>query len=92
MHGFVDSSDAWTVNGKKNSIAFILADAGYDVWMGNFRGNKYSRKHETLDSRTDWSYWDRAITTDLGKYDMPGFLDYITEYSNLDKVTTISHS
>jgi pimeloyl-ACP methyl ester carboxylesterase len=35
IHGLIDSSDSWLVNGRENSIGFILADAGYDVWMAN---------------------------------------------------------
>jgi hypothetical protein len=29
--------------------AFVFAKSGYDVWLGNNRGNKYSRNHQTID-------------------------------------------
>ena len=38
-------------------LAYLLSEAGYDVWMGNFRGNGYSRHHITLDPDTDREFW-----------------------------------
>ena len=39
------------------NLAFLLSNAGYDVWLGDSRGNSYSQKHKTLSS-DDRKYWN----------------------------------
>ena len=33
-----------------------MSDAGYDVWLGNYRGNTYSRAHLHLDPE-ELDFW-----------------------------------
>lgn len=35
-----------------STLTFVLAACGYDVWLGNNRGNRYSSGHILLDSNT----------------------------------------
>ncbi|KAJ9595451.1 hypothetical protein L9F63_013362, partial [Diploptera punctata] len=57
QHGLLSSSADFVLPGPQNGIAYYLSDAGFDVWMGNFRGNTYSRKHQKFTTR-DSRYWD----------------------------------
>ena len=62
---------------KDKSPAFRLAQEGYDVWLGNNRGNKYSLGHTSLDPIKDKAYWEFSYTEN-GKYDGPAQVDYVT--------------
>ena len=94
LHGFADSSDTFIINTKENAPAFILAENGYDIWLGNTRGNKYSRAHVSLNPNSDEAYWNHSYT-DLYKGDIKSFLEHIKDKTNIDKnrkITVMAHS
>jgi hypothetical protein len=39
-------------------MAFLLADHGFDVWLNNSRGNRFSRHHVYLDPDVDKEFWN----------------------------------
>jgi Partial alpha/beta-hydrolase lipase region len=45
MHGLMQDSEALLCGGSEHSLALWLAGQGYDVFIGNNRGNRYSHKH-----------------------------------------------
>jgi len=80
----------WVWNDSERANAFILARAGYDVWMGNNRGNKYSSAHLSLSPR-DKAYWD-YYQEDMGLKDLPTFIDFILETTGLETISYVGHS
>ncbi|XP_014666197.1 PREDICTED: lysosomal acid lipase/cholesteryl ester hydrolase-like [Priapulus caudatus] len=57
QHGLLCDSTNWITNLENESFAFLLADAGFDVWLGNIRGNDYSLRHESL-TKNQSKFWD----------------------------------
>ena len=93
QHGILASSESWILNGP-DSLGLRLANEGYDVWMGNNRGNMYSKKHLTLDlndPNDQQKYFDFSFY-ELAEHDLPAQIDYVRETSGQDKVTYIGHS
>ena len=57
QHGLLCASTNWITNGASDSLGFMLADAGFDVWLGNVRGNTYSRQHVKYNPDKDKEFW-----------------------------------
>lgn len=70
-----------------------FAEAGYDVWMGNARGNYYSRNHRSMnpDSILNQNFW-RFSWDEIGNYDLPAFVDYILSVTGQKKLHYVGHS
>ncbi|KAG4969257.1 hypothetical protein JHK82_034966 [Glycine max] len=75
QHGLFCDAIVWVVNPPDESLGFILADNGYDVWLANVRGTKYSRGHISLHPN-DMAYWDWSWD-ELARYDLPAFVQYV---------------
>ncbi|XP_050521584.1 lipase 3-like [Daktulosphaira vitifoliae] len=89
-HGVLTSSADWIIAGADNSIATQLADQGYDVWLGNSRGNTYSRKHVSLNPKSK-EYWNFGLE-EIGIFDLPAVIDYILSTSGKEKIHYLGFS
>lgn len=71
----------------------MLADAGYDVWMGNARGTEPSREHVRLSpngpkQKEYWSFsWHQ-----IGVFDLTASIDYVLNETKYEKLNYIGFS
>ncbi|KAJ2948243.1 hypothetical protein O0L34_g7471 [Tuta absoluta] len=90
MHGLLGSADDWLLMGPSKSLAYILADAGYEVWLGNARGNKYSRRHVTMDPAQP-EFW-KFSNDEIALYDLPAMIDYVLKTSEHEKMFYVGYN
>jgi pimeloyl-ACP methyl ester carboxylesterase len=91
QHGVLDSAFTWVINGPQRSLAYILADAGYDVWMGNSRGNAYGRRHVTLDPESDSRFWSFSWD-EMASHDLPAQLELVCNVTGVKGIPLVAHS
>ncbi|XP_049875128.1 lipase 3-like [Pectinophora gossypiella] len=94
MHGLYSVDFQFVSMDPEFSMGYNMADAGFDVWMGNARGNRYSRNHTTLDpdGEADHMRFFDFSWEEVGMYDIPAAIDYILNYTGKDKLHYIGHS
>ncbi|CAI6367428.1 unnamed protein product [Macrosiphum euphorbiae] len=89
-HGILGTSADWVLAGAAMSLPMQLADAGYDVWLANCRGNTYSRKHISMTYKQK-AFWNFSLH-EVGKYDLPSSIDYILSMTNSSQLHYIGYS
>ncbi len=85
MPGFV-ATNCTGGNGTEpvsTSLMLALAACGYDVWLSNYRGNRYSTRHVVLD-QSDAEYWTFSVD-EYALYDIPTNIEYILSVTGRGK-------
>ncbi|XP_033003948.1 lipase member M-like [Lacerta agilis] len=90
LHCLTMEGSVWVTNLPHQSLGFILADAGYDVWIGNNRGNSWSRRHQNL-SIEEEAFWDFSFH-EMGTYDLPAMVDFILQKTGQKNIYYVCHS
>ncbi|KAK1052431.1 cholesterol esterase [Friedmanniomyces endolithicus] len=75
-HGLLMNSEVWVcLTEAQRCLPFVLVEQGYDVWLGNNHGNKYSKK-SLHHSPIDTAFWNLSMDQ-FAFHDVPDSIDYI---------------
>ncbi|QYT00644.1 AB hydrolase-1 domain-containing protein [Trichoderma simmonsii] len=90
-HGLLMNSEVWVcLTDEQRCLPFELVERGFDVWFGNNRGNKYSKK-SINSSPTSVEFWDFSID-EFAFHDIPNSIEYILETTGQESLSYIGFS
>ncbi|KAL7931009.1 Alpha/Beta hydrolase protein, partial [Trichoderma chlorosporum] len=90
-HGLLMNSEVWVcLTDEQRCLPFELVERGFDVWFGNNRGNKYSKK-SIHSSPTSPEFWDFSID-EFAFHDIPNSIEYILETTGQQSLSYIGFS
>ncbi|KAL2884974.1 putative lipase C16A3.12c [Ceratocystis lukuohia] len=90
-HGLLMNSEVWVCQTEaRRSLPFQLVERGFDVWLGNNRGNKYSKKAVNR-SPTDAAFWNFSID-EFAFHDIPDSIAYVLSTTNQSSLSYIGFS
>ncbi|KAL3279056.1 hypothetical protein HHI36_016571 [Cryptolaemus montrouzieri] len=91
VHGLLTQAEQFVLQGMYHgSLAYSMADNGYDVWLANCRGTSHSRKHISYSSKQP-QFWNFSFH-EIGIYDLPAKIDYILEKTKKRKIYYVGYS
>lgn len=67
-----------------------MISLGFDVWLGNMRGNTYSKSHVKYNPTED-IYWDFSFD-EMAAYDLPAMINYALNYTEQEQLIYVGHS
>ena len=91
QHGLADTAWCFFQLGEK-SLPFLLLNEGYDVWLGNIRGNVFSSKHLTKNPKDLNGDFYAYTLDDFAQYDLPSMVNYVKSRTGGKKMSYIAHS
>lgn len=89
MHGLQASSLQFVLY-PNASAGYYFLDNGFDVWLGNARGNTFSRNHTSLDP-DDPKFW-KFSWHEIGYYDLSAMIDVVLAETGQKQLTYVAHS
>ncbi|KAK5991071.1 putative lipase C16A3.12c [Cladobotryum mycophilum] len=90
-HGLLMNSEVWVcLTDEQRCLPFELVERGFDVWFGNNRGNKYSKK-SIHHSPTSVEFWDFSID-EFAFHDIPDSIAYILDTTSQKSLSYIGFS
>ena len=90
QHGFRNCADSWMSNDKDKSLVAKLVEAGFDVWLGNSRGTKYSMKNDHF-SQTDEEFWGFSFH-EIAIFDLPALISHVLKTTGQHSLVYIGYS
>ncbi|XP_063394902.1 lipase 3-like [Cydia fagiglandana] len=91
VHGLYQSSDRFLRRKQEQNLAYKLQHLGYDVWLFNARGNKYSRRHVSLDPEKNPTEFFNYSYEEIGYFDLAATVDFILSTTGFKKMHYISY-
>ncbi|XP_034994114.1 lipase member M [Zootoca vivipara] len=88
--GAICEGRCWISNLPSNSLGFVLADAGYDVWIINNRGTSWSRRHQHFSADQE-EFWNFSFH-EMAIYDIPATINFILQKTKQKSLYYIGHS